>query len=233
MSMAESTAPVRQDEPTPEGFDAVRRRHRTWLSGLGLLGRPWLVMGSAPSPATPDPMPARTAFIHVKYAGRTARILGLPEGDLTMLLEKTQPEQIEGVTLHNVLRMRRKLTIPQQLKKRLPFARFSEYDLTHKERDDFIVGTVGSLFPDLGEEERPSNGVGLICYAIAVGVPRIIISGISLDTIGYGYAPDLKKRRRHIAEDEAALAVMAARHPQVCTTEESLSRITGLPLYQG
>ncbi|HEX2021046.1 MAG TPA: hypothetical protein VGO17_19115 [Aurantimonas sp.] len=213
-------------------FPTLSARHTAWLEGRGLTTRPWFILGSAPDPHVPRPFPARTAHIHVKYAGHAARQHGLPRGDLTFLLTKTKPEDVAGLEFEAILRLCKRHSPLTRIRRDLPFLRARECALTHRERDAFIIGTLGTLFGGSGDEIRPSNGIALIAYAIAVGIPQIIVAGISLESDGYAYDRSARTRR-HLAEDRAALAAVAARYPQVTTTEPGLSRITGIPLFPG
>ena len=54
---------------------------------------------------------------------------------------------------------------------------------------------------------------------------------MSLESDGHDYLTTVKKRR-HVAEDLAALKKVAAAFPFVTTTESRLHRLTGLPLYE-
>jgi hypothetical protein len=213
------------------GYRLSRWQQRRWLRQRGLLGRPWLILGAAPDPVIPAELPAGTAHVYVKYAGRAAAALGLPNGDLTFLLQKSGPAETRELVLDSVLRMGHRTPASALLRKLLPFAAGTEFPLTHQERDDFIIGTLGSLFAGVGKEKRPSNGVALICYAIAMGIPKIIVAGLSLEVDGYAYDPTARTRR-HQPEDQAALARVAALYPQVVTTEPSLHRLTGLTLFE-
>lgn len=210
------------------GYGLNLWQQRRWLKRRGLAGRPWLILGAAPDPVIPARLPANLAYVYVKYAGRSAGSLGLPDGDLTFLLQKSGPAETADLALNNVLRMGHRSPPLASIRKFLPFAA-AEYPLTHRERDDFIVATLGSLFAGVGREKRPSNGVALVCYAIAMGIPDIIVAGLSLEVDGYAYDPTARTRR-HLAEDHAALRQVAALHPQVRTTEPGLHRLTGLPL---
>ncbi|MEF2553830.1 hypothetical protein VQ042_21205 [Aurantimonas sp. A2-1-M11] len=217
-----------EEQVIARDFAKLSARHAAWLGARGLTGGPWFILGSAPDPHVPDLFPPRTAHIHVKYAGRAARQNGLPPGDLTFLLTKTKPEEIAGLSLDSILRLCKRHSLLTRLRRDLPFLKAKECALTDRERDAFIIGTLGTLFGG-GDEIRPSNGVALIAYAIAVGIPQIIVAGISLDSDGYAYDRSVRTRR-HLAEDRAALAVVAERYPQVTTTEPGLSRATGMPL---
>ncbi|MCO6050960.1 hypothetical protein NGM99_14345 [Mesorhizobium sp. RP14(2022)] len=206
--------------------------HRNWAGARGLLGRPWFVLGSAPGPAIPDHLPENTAYIYVKYAGHSAKRRGLPDADLTLLLTKTEPKQIAGLKTRSTLMMGRTFPLSAKLKRLSGWRWSSQAELHRMERDQFVIRTLGSLFTGIGEEKRPSNGISLLAYALALGVPQIIIAGMSLETNGHDYNA-VGKKRRHVAEDRAALQQIAALYPFVSTTEENLHRITGLPLYDG
>lgn len=217
----------------PAGFAELLALHRRWLGRHGLLDRPWFILGSAPDPTLPAAMPADAVHVHVKYAGRSAAALGLPPGDVTLLLHKTEPSDLDGVTLKNVLRLGRRAPVRSRLKRLAPFVTFREQDLTNRERDAFFLAVVGSLFEGVGREERPSNGLAMICYALAVGAPQAIVAGLSLEAHGYAYDTSARPRR-HQPEDRAALAEIAARYGRrVVTTEPALARASGLPLFEG
>lgn len=219
-------------QPISPGYRLNRWQQRRWLRQRRLLDRPWLILGAAPDPSIPPDLPKDAAHVYVKYAGRSAASLGLPDGDLTFLLQKSGAAETEGLALRSVLRMGHRTPAKAAIRKFLPLALGAEFPLTHRERDDFIVATLGSLFGGIGQEKRPSNGVALICYAIAMGIPQIIVAGLSLEVDGYAY-DTAARTRRHLPEDQAALERIAALHPQVVTTEPGLHRLTGLPLYAG
>lgn len=213
-------------------WNRVLGYHRTWAGHRGLLDRPWFMLGSAPSPKIPAVFPERSAYVYIKYAGHSARKRGLPDADLTLLLTKTEPRQIAGLTTANVLLMGTSFPISASMKRLVNRNRSRQGELYRRERDEFIIRTLGSLFAGVGTEKRPSNGISLLCYALALGVPQIIIAGMSLESDGHDYTETVK-RRRHIEEDRAALQKVARIYPIVSTSEEGLHRLTGLPLYTG
>ncbi|NDW06411.1 hypothetical protein [Jiella pacifica] len=202
-----------------------------WLKERGLLDRPWFILGAAPEPALPERLPPNTAHIHVKYSGHSARRHGLPAGDLTFLTHKATPGHLKGLEIRNVLRLRRRLPRLAAMARWFGVAGSSEATITHTERDRLVLQTLGSLFASGGGDKRPSNGVVLISYAIAVGIPQIIVAGLSVDRDGHDYNPNAKPRR-HKEEDKAALREIARLAPQVVTTEADLAEATGLALYR-
>ncbi len=212
-------------------FDAAIALQRDWLKRRGLVNRPWLILGAAPKPTIPEPLPTNVAHVHVKYSGHSAVKNGMPPADLTLLLHKTTAKDVAGLEIRDVLRMRRRLSRLTRLYRRFGWAGFQESVITHDERDQFILRVAGSLFASGGRDERPSNGVAMICYALAMGVPQIVVAGVSLEADGYDYDPTIRNRR-HQAEDRAALREIARRGLPVETTEAGLAEITGLPLYR-
>lgn len=227
MDVPEAPAKLQAEKP----YRRVLELQKTWLRKRGLLDRPWFILGAAPNPAIPEALPADVVHVHVKYSGHSAKRLGLPPGDITFLTHKATEQHLDGLEIRNILRLRRRLPHPVLIGRWFGMAGSDETTITHTERDRFFVKTLGSLFPSGGRDQRPSNGVAMITYALAVGVPRIIVAGISVDRDGHAYNANAKPRR-HKEEDKAALSKIAAIAPQVETTERALSEVTGIPLYR-
>jgi hypothetical protein len=69
-----------------------------------------------------------------------------------------------------------------------------------------------------------------VLYALFVGIPDVVLAGMSLDKQGYSYnAP--RARMLHGVEDRFALERIARRYPAVRTTEPVIAEGTGVPLY--
>jgi hypothetical protein len=215
-------------DPAGPAFIGLKRYHREWLGARGLLDRPWLILGSAPQPTIPSHRPAGCAYVYVKYAGRSAKRHGLPPADLTFTTVWQSSDRMKDIAVDNIIWLRPKLGLAGRVRRAFGLRATRISDMLGRERDAYVMETLGSLFAQ--EERRPSNGIGLISFALAQGVPQIIIAGISVDVAGHEY-DDLKRRRRHSREDIAALKRVAERYPFVSTTERRLSEETGLPLY--
>jgi hypothetical protein len=214
-------------------LERLERRHKEWLRDGGLLDRPWFMLASAPEPTVPTSLPSDLAHIHIKYAGHTARKLGLPPADLTFLLEKTRPDQVAALTFRRILRMTPSdgAVTRNALRQRLPGASSVEMPISKKERDAILRAVIGDAAVGKGTEQRPSNGISMLCYALLLKVPKIILSGFSLSKDGHSYAENVRVRR-HKEEDSAALEVVVAHFPSVCTTETELHNATGMPLFR-
>lgn len=214
-------------------LSALRDRHRGWLQGAGLLDRPWLVLASAPGPTIPAILPANLVHFHIKYAGHAAKALGLKGPDLTFLYEDPPTARIAGLTFDHVLALRSDTPSALSRGRRwLARDRRRVMVITDDERDAITDSVVGGVFRDVGAMPRPSNGVAMIAYAVFVGVPRILVAGLSVETDGHSYDPG-GRVRRHKEEDRASLCELARIAPQVETTEQGLARLTGLALFSG
>lgn len=205
--------------------------HRRWMRVRGLLNRPWLILGAAPDPTLSANLPDDVAYVYVKLSGRSAARRNMPGADLTFLPQKIDHAKLEGLSTGHILRMSRHLTLATAARRLLQDVSIDECHLTNGERDRYILHTVGSLFGADGSEARPSNGIALVCFAIALGVPKIIMSGISLESNGHDYNREAR-RRKHVPQDLAALKVVSARFPQVVTTEDNLHRLAGVPVFE-
>ncbi|MCO6050959.1 mitochondrial fission ELM1 family protein [Mesorhizobium sp. RP14(2022)] len=211
-------------------YDTTFAHHRKWLEEHKLLGRPWFFLGSAPDPTIPAKLADNTVYAYIKFAGRSARMHGLPPADITLLTRWKELQQAANLDLKLILRLRPDVNWRGRINRALGRAGIAESQLTSRERDDYVVKTLGSLFSGVGSEKRPSNGVGMICFALAHGIEQVVIAGLSFDVSGHEYERSTAPRR-HAAEDRAALSVMAQRYPGVSTTEPSVHEATGLPLY--
>ncbi|MCE7028117.1 hypothetical protein [Jiella avicenniae] len=221
--------PAANDDIVSSAFRHTVRANQRWLDIHGLARRPWFVLGSAPSPTMPQKLPEDTVFAYVKFAGRSAKKHGLPDGDIT-LATSWDEARWSDLQLSLVLRVRNKSSW------RVFFSRMAskpsdrECDLLSHERDDYVLQAMGSRFREVGEHVRPSSALTMIAFALVHDIPEIIIAGISLDQTGHEYN-DLNLQRKHGAEDRAALQAAASRHHHVSTTEPRLAAATGIPLY--
>lgn len=203
--------------------------HRGWLKRHNLLGRPWFVLCSAPQPSIPRTLPDNTVYAYVKFAGRSASKLGLPVADIT-LATWWKAEREKDIKLNAVLRVRPKLDLAGRLKRLVGPSVGKQSDVLGQERDDYVLQTLGSRFRGVGDHVRPSMGITMIAFALAHDIPEIIVAGMSFERSGHEYNPS-GSVRKHVAEDRAALRIIAERYPQVKTTEPSLSEDSGIPLY--
>ncbi len=210
-------------------------RHHRWLEKAGLLGRPWLILASAPKPVLPSSLPPRTAHVYIKYAGHSGKERGLADPDLIFVNAHHIDRQTAGLHCHRVLALtsKNRKVIADRFRHRIPLVAPRVMHLSDQERDRICTGILGDAFRGVGQMSRPSNGIALICYAIMFGVPKIVLSGMSLTDDGHNNPNRKKFQRLHKEEDKASLAHLATRFPSLTTSEPELSSLTGIPHFTG
>ena len=191
--------------------------------------KPWLVLGSAPSPTIPPDLIGYCARVDVNNSGKTANALSLPPADLTFRKRKKSWEEHPYVRTRGLLWLHTKplwfmylklLTMPQVRYKSLMRA-------TKDEREAIVDVVSGGLPPDTGELGKVTNGVAAVCYGLFMGVPSVTLAGFSVTKMGHSY-DDKGRIRRQIAEDTFVLTRLRERG-NVFTTELELSEHIGLP----
>jgi hypothetical protein len=213
-------------------LDRLRDEHRHWLSTRGLLDRPWFVLGSAPNPTIPPDITSRAALICINNAGTTAVRMGLPPADLTfrnnskgwLALADCKVPLVLWVTNRNPLHILWKRMF-------IRTAGLGEIKTLRRElRRAIDLHVLSSGSNDEEQIKKPSTGIFAITYALFVGVPEIILAGMSIDKKGYSYdAP--RSRMLHSAEDRFALERIAAGYPSVRTSEPAIADETGIRPY--
>jgi hypothetical protein len=213
----------------PEALEKLREKHRRWLSRLGIIDKPWLILGSAPSPTIPPNLIGYCARVDVNNAGKTANALGLPPADLTFRKRKKSWEEHPYVRTRGLLWLHTKSIWVMYLKLlAMPQVRYkSLMRATKAEREAIVDAVSGGLPPDIGEVGKVTNGVAALCYALFMGVPSVTLAGFSVTKMGHSY-DDKARIRRQIAEDTFVLTQLRDRG-NVFTTELELSEHIGLP----
>ncbi|MCA1440209.1 hypothetical protein I6F07_08270 [Ensifer sp. IC4062] len=217
----------------PDALETLREKHRRWLSRLGILDRPWLILGSAPSPTIPPDLIGHCARVDINNSGKTANALGLPPADLTFRKRKKPWDEHPYVRTRGLLRLHTKplwVMYLQLLAK--PHVRYKSLVRATKVEREAIVDIVSGGVPsDIGEVGKVTNGVAALCYALFTGVPSATLAGFSVTKMGHSY-DDKGKIRRQIAEDTFVLTRLRDRG-NVFTTELELSEHIGLPFVRG
>lgn len=213
-----------------DGLDVLRGRHRRWLSQLGMLDKPWLILGSAPCPTIPPDLIGHCARVDVNNSGKTASSLGLPPADLTFRKRKKSWDEHPHVRTRGLLWLHTKPLWVMYLKLlTMPQVRYGSLMRATKEEREAIIDVVsGGLPRDVGEVGKVTNGVAALCYALFMGAPSVTLAGFSLTRMGHSY-DDKGRIRRQIAEDTFVLRRLRDRG-NIFTTELELSEHVGLPL---
>ena len=211
--------------------EKLRAKHLDWLGPLGVLDRPWLVLGSAPGPTLPAELVAESARIDINNAGRTAAALGLGRADLTIRAHRKSWEEhpaldskgLLWVSDYPTLWMRWQLS--RQKRARVDFLR----SWRRKERDAIVEFVVGEPMEGIGNYGKATNGIAAACYGLFLGVPRIVLAGISAGLPGHSY-DSLDRPRRQVEEDVFVLERIGKRR-ELMTTEATLAAAVDIALW--
>ena len=212
-------------------LDKIRDEHRQWLGEHGLLDRPWFVLGSAPEPTIPPDLGDRAALICINNVGVTAARLGLPPADLTFRNKNKEWATLAGCKVPLVLWVCDRNPFQIFLKRLRIRAQLGEIRVMRRaDREHVYTHMLKVGASELDEIGKPSTGVFAVLYALFVGIPEIILGGMSMDKQGYSHAFK-RARMMHGAEDRFALETIARHYSCVTTTEATVAEATGLRLY--
>ena len=211
-------------------LDRIRESERRWLRRHGLLDRPWFILASAPGPTVPPGITDRAALICINNAVATAARMGLPQADLTFRAGHKEWSSAAGCRMPLVLWLSDDLLRFYRRKygSGATVGRFRM--MRHPVRGRITTHVLGNDLGAIGEKHKPSTGIFAVLYGLFLGVPEIVLSGVSVDQDGYSYG-SLPGKQLHRGEDLFALKHISAAYPSVSTTEANLSRETGIPLY--
>ncbi len=214
----------------PDALEKLRQRHRRWLAQLGILDRPWLILGSAPSPTIPPGLIGHCARVDINNAGKTANALGLPPADLTFRKRRKSWDEHPHVRTRGLLWLHNKPLWWMHLELLAkPHVRYgSLMRATKAEREAMVTAVSGGLPAGIGAVGKVTNGVAATCYALFMGVPSVTLAGFSTTRMGHSY-DDKGRPRKQIAEDSYLLKRLKGRG-NVFTTELDLSEHVGLPI---
>lgn len=213
--------------------DALRERHRRWLSALGILDRPWLILGSAPRPTLPGDLVSRAARIDINNAGRTAAALGLGPADLTIRTHRKSWAEHPDLDTKALLWTHSWPTIVMRWQlskqKRAKVGLLRRW--TRTEREAIVDLVIGTQVTGVGSLGKATTGIAAACYGLFVGAPEIVLSGISVDAPGHSY--DERGRPRLQVEEDLFVIERIRCEPRLWTTETSFSAVTGVRLWSG
>jgi hypothetical protein len=210
---------------------ATKARHGRWLESLGIRDKPWLILGSAPAPSIPAGILGSHARIDINNAGRTAAALGLGRADLTIRAKKKSWQEHPHVDTAGLIWLH---ALPALALRLLLLNKPYDYighviGLGRPVRDAIVTHVAGASVESIGDLGKVTNGVAAICYGLLLGVPAIVVAGISLSATGHSY-DQLDRRRRQVDEDSFILGRLRDR-PELFTTEPELARDSGLRLW--
>lgn len=211
-------------------IDRFKARRSRWLGELGLLDRPWLILGAAPDPCVPQTLLRTHGRIDINNAGKTAAGLGLGRADLTFRASKKSWQEHDRLDTRGLIWLRDRPTrFPRLYLVDKPYLHIDRVSaLTRLDRDEIVRLVSGISLAEIGDLGKVSNGVAAACYGLFFGVPDVVLAGISLTQTGHSY-DRLGRQRLQVEEDRIILTHFAG-DPRVSTTEPELASATGLRL---
>lgn len=92
-----------------------------------------------------------------------------------------------------------------------------------------VMGTRSS---EIHNDQKFSNGVTAVLYALHSGASAVILSGINPGSTGHFYN-ELGLNRLHTDKDREVLLKLHRRGTRIFTADPEVANSTGLPLWQG
>ena len=208
-----------------------REQQRRRLERFNLLDRGWAVLGAAPDPTIPDDLLKSHCRVDINDAGRIAESKGYARAGLTVRSDrKPWKDHLETDTDALFIFKKRRVMFPRTLLFGKPFRHVGKvWTLQSRDVRQIVKDTSGVSLEGVGDSEKVSSTISICCYGLFIGVPEIVIMGVSLTRQGYDYESE-KGKRRHVAEDETVLRALA-KTGKVLTTEPEVADITELPLW--
>jgi hypothetical protein len=220
------------NEPAPTLDARFRETQRTWLAMLGILDRPWLIFGAAPGPTLPGDIVRTHARIDINNSGRTAQELGLGPADLTFRKRSKPWAEHQDLHTRGLIWYRNAPLVFMKIE--LALKRRAKVDhlmrVTRGERDTIVDLMAGTNLRAVGSRGKATNGIAAACYGLYVGVPEVVLSGVSLSKDGHSYN-EVGRKRRQTDEDRLVLSKIKDA-PNLFTTEPDLAAEAGLKLWQ-
>lgn len=221
-----------RNEPGPTLDDHFRETQRRWLAGLGILDRPWLIFGAAPEPTLPGDIVRTHARVDINNSGRTAQDLGLGPADLTFRKRSKPWAEHQDLNTRGLIWLRNAplflVKIELALRRRAKVAALMR--MSRGQRDIIVDLVAGTHLRDVGSRGKATNGIAAACYGLYVGVPEVVLSGVSLSKDGHSYN-GVGRKRRQTDEDRLVLSKIKDA-PNLFTTEPDLAEEAGLKLWQ-
>jgi hypothetical protein len=220
------------DAPLPARLLQVREAHREAMGRLGLLHRPWVLLGGAPEPTMPTDLLASHARIDINNSGLAAKQRGWDPADLTVRRPveswKVFPDlETKALLWYNARpRWRQRWKLMRQRRAKIG----ALVSLDPDDREAINQALLGPEILTVGELGKPSTGIAALCYGLFLGVPEIVLSGFSFSRAGHSY-DTLARPRLQIAEDRYALTRLRE-DKRVATSEPELAEDLGLRLWK-
>ena len=205
---------------------------------------PVLVVGSAPVSNRPADFDESFRVITINGSQMVTKGWGIEAPDVTLV----QFNQIEG-TNTNAVEVRRVLNGERTkmlyvLLWRKEFQRledglkafnygYDKLEIVDRYKRMALLDRVGGVkCSELGADDKCSNGINAVLFALYNGATEVIITGINPDSGGHVYNTE-NLARLHVRKDREVLERLIERGYPVFTTDPGVSQSVGLPLWTG
>lgn len=205
---------------------------------------PVLVVGSAPVSNKPADFDETFRVITINGSQVVTKAWGIEVPDVTLV----QFNQIEG-TNTNAVEVRRVLNGERTkmlyvLLWRKAFQRledglnafnygYDKLEIVDRYKRMALLDRVGGVkCSELGADDKCSNGINAVLFALYNGATEVIITGINPDSGGHVYNQE-NLTRLHVRKDREILERLLERGYPVFTADPAVSQSVGLPLWEG
>lgn len=208
----------------------------------GGFNRPVVVVGSAPISTAPLGFDASYHVITINGSQVVSRQWGREKPDVTfMTSNQLQGQNTNAISVRGAVGgcSTRLLIMTlwsrplDELKLALQKLEYS-YDelkiLTRMERMALHHAALGKLNLELTSDDRFSNGITGVLFALASGAPAVITSGINPLSSGHVYN-DANLQRRHSGTDAKTLRSLVERGYPVYTADSEVGHRIGIPIW--
>ncbi|NLS15515.1 membrane-anchored protein [Rhizobium sp. P40RR-XXII] len=205
---------------------------------------PVLVVGSAPVSNKPADFDKSFRVITINGSQTVTKGWGIEAPDVTLV----QFNQIEG-TNTNAVEVRRVLNgertkmlyvlLWRKERRRLEDGLrafnygYDKLEIVDRYKRMALLDRVGGVkCSELGADDKCSNGINAVLFALYNGATEVIITGINPDSGGHVYNTE-NLARLHVRKDREVLERLIQRGYPVFTSDPGVSQSIGLPLWTG
>ncbi|QND47857.1 membrane-anchored protein [Rhizobium lusitanum] len=205
---------------------------------------PVVVVGSAPVSHKPADFDETFRVITINGSQVVTKAWGVEAPDVALV----QFNQIEG-TNTNAVEVRRVLNgerakmlyilLWRDGRKRLEDGlkafnyRYDNLEIVDRYRRMALLDWVGGMqCSELGADDKCSNGINAVLFALHNGASAVIITGINPDSGGHVYNQE-NLTRLHIGKDREILLRLIERAYPIFTADPAVSQSLGVPLWEG
>lgn len=205
---------------------------------------PVVVVGSAPVSHKPADFDETFRVITINGSQVVTKAWGVEAPDVALV----QFNQIEG-TNTNAVEVRRVLNgerakmlyilLWRDGRKRLEDGlkafnyRYDNLEIVDRYRRMALLDRVGGMkCSELGADDKCSNGINAVLFALYNGATAVVITGINPDSGGHVYNQE-NLTRLHIGKDREILLRLIGQGYPIFTADPAVSQSLGLPLWEG